>query len=40
MQGISSWNNTIAVGFGYGDIIILDAITGSQTAVFQGTQMK
>ena len=30
---LSYWNNTIAVGFGNGDIIILDAITGSQTAV-------
>jgi len=36
MKGISSWNDTIAVGFGYGDIVTLDAITGSQTATFSG----
>ena len=30
---LSYWNNTVAVGSGCGDIIILDAITGSQTAV-------
>ena len=36
MRGISLWKNTIAVGFGHKDIIILDAITGSQTAIFSG----
>ena len=36
IRGISSYNNTIAVGFGHGDIIILDTITGSQIAVFSG----
>ena len=36
MNGLSPWNNTIAVGFGHKDIIILDAITGSQTAIFSG----
>ena len=35
-KGLSYWNNTIAVGSGARDIIILDAITGSQTAVFSG----
>ena len=33
---LSCWDNTIAVGSGHGDIIILDAITGSQTAVLSG----
>ena len=33
---LSCWNNTIAVGSEGGDIIILDAITGSQTATFSG----
>ena len=32
-QDLSYWNNTIAIGSRHGDIIILDAITGSQTAV-------
>ena len=36
MRGISSWNNNIAVGFADGDIVILDAITGNQTATFSG----
>ena len=36
VRGISSWEDTIAVGFGHGDIIILDVITGSQTAIFSG----
>ena len=34
--GLSYWNNTIAVGSEHGDIMILDAITGSQTAIFLG----
>ena len=29
-------NNTIAIGFGHKDIIILDVITGSQTAILSG----
>ena len=33
---ISYWNNTIAVGSGHRDIIILDVITGSQIAVLSG----
>jgi len=33
---LSYWNNTIAVGIFSGDILILDAITGSQTAVLSG----
>ena len=33
---LSCWDNTIAVGSEHGDIIILDAITGSQTAVLSG----
>ena len=33
---LSYWNNTIAVGSASGDIIILDPITGSQTAVLSG----
>ena len=33
---LAYWNNTIAVGSGSGDIIILDAITGSQMAVLSG----
>ena len=33
---ISHWNNTIAVGSGHRDIIILDAITGSQAAILSG----
>ena len=35
-MGLSNWNNAIAVGSGDRDIIILDAITGSQTTVFSG----
>ena len=35
-MGLSCWNNIIAIGSGDRDIIILDAITGSQTAVFSG----
>ena len=35
-QDLSYWNNIIAVGSRHGDIIILDAITGSQTAVLSG----
>jgi WD40 repeat protein len=31
---LSCWNDAIAVGFGGGGIIILDAVTGSQTATF------
>ena len=34
--GLSYWNNTIAVGSGNRDIIILDAITGSQMAALPG----
>ena len=35
---LSYWNNTIAVGSGHGDIIILDSITGSQiTALSEHT---
>ena len=33
---ISHWNKNLAVGSGYGDIIILDTVTGSQTAVLSG----
>ena len=36
IQDLSHWNNTIAVGSKHRDIIILDAITGSQTAVLSG----
>ena len=32
----SCWNNTIAVSFRSGDIVILDGITGSQAAGFSG----
>jgi len=35
-QTLSCGNNTIAIGLESGDIIILDAITGSQTAVLSG----
>ena len=33
---LSCWNNAVAVGSEDGDIIILDTITGSQTAVLSG----
>ena len=33
---LSFWNNTIAAGSECGDIIFLDAVTGSQTAVLSG----
>jgi WD40 repeat protein len=33
---LSYWDNTIAVGSGSVEVIILDAITGSQTATFSG----
>jgi len=33
---LSHWNNTIAVGSSHRDILILDAITGSQMAVLPG----
>ena len=33
---ISFWNNTIAVGLSSGNIIILDAISGSRAGVFSG----
>jgi len=33
---LSCWNNTVAVGSKPGDIILLDTITGSQTAVLSG----
>ena len=35
-QNLSYWNNTIAVGLSSGNIIILNAITGSQEAVLSG----
>ena len=35
-QDLSFWNNTIAAGSKCGDIIFLDAVTGSQTAVLSG----
>ena len=35
-QTMSYWNNTVAVGLRRGDIIILNAITGSQTGVLSG----
>ena len=35
-MGLSCWDNTIAVGSGDRDIVLLDAITGSQTAVLSG----
>ena len=36
VRGISHWNNTIAVGLDHRDIIVLDVITGGQTAVLSG----
>jgi len=36
LMSLSCWNNSIAVGSLNGDICILDAITGSQTAVLSG----
>ena len=36
IQDLSYWNNTVAIGSRYGDIIILNAITGSQTAALSG----
>ena len=36
MISFSYWNNIIAVGFDDGDVVILDAVTGSQTATFSG----
>ena len=36
VYGISYFNNTIAIGSGHRDIIILDVITGSQTAILSG----
>ena len=35
-SSLACWKNTIAVGLEFGDISILDAITGSQLAVFSG----
>jgi len=35
-NSLSYWNNTIAVGTSNSDILILDAITGSKTAVLHG----
>ena len=32
-QTLSYWNKTIAIEFGLGDIIILDAVTGRQKAI-------
>jgi len=36
IYSLSYWNNTVAVGYEYKDILILDAITGSQTAILSG----
>ena len=36
VQDLSYWNNTIAVGSSGGNIIILNAITGSQEAILSG----
>ena len=36
VYGISYFNNTVAIGSGHKDIIILDVITGSQKAIFSG----
>ena len=36
IHSLSYWNNNIAVGFEDGDIFILDAVAGSQTATFSG----
>ena len=36
MNNISCFNNTVAIGSGHKDIIILDVITGSQTAILSG----
>ena len=36
VKAISYFNNTVAVGSGHRDIIILDVITGSQTATLSG----
>ena len=33
---LAYWDNTIAVGLSYGDIIIMNAFTGSHTAIFSG----
>ena len=33
---LACWRDTIAVGLVSGEIIILDGITGSQTAIFSG----
>jgi WD40 repeat protein len=35
-EAMSCWNNAIAVGLESGDIIVLSAITGSQSATFSG----
>ena len=37
---ISHWNNTNAIASGHRDIITLDAITGSQTAILSGHTEK
>jgi WD40 repeat protein len=34
--GVSCWNNIVAVASGHRDIIILDVVTGSQTATLSG----
>jgi len=34
--GLACWKDTVALGLGSGDIITLDRITGSQTAIFSG----
>ena len=33
---VSYWNNVVAVGSGHSDIITLDVVTGSQTAILSG----
>ena len=35
-QALTCWKNTVAVGFGSGCIVILDGITGIQTAILSG----
>ena len=40
IQGISYWDNTVAIGSWYRDIIILDATTGTQTAILSGHNDK
>ena len=35
-QALSYWNNNVVIGLISGDIVILNAVTGSQTAIFSG----